>query len=36
QRRIRDRDYIKHHSEEDKMGEQLTIPVPGTPCTGRK
>ena len=29
-------DYIKHQLEEDKMGEQLSIPYPGSPFTGRK
>ncbi|MCA4855832.1 transposase [Escherichia coli] len=29
-------DYIKHQLEEDKMGEQLSIPNPGSPFTGRK
>ena len=29
-------DYIKHQLEEDKMGEQLAIPYPGSPFTGRK
>ncbi|HIE9599669.1 TPA: IS200/IS605 family transposase, partial [Klebsiella pneumoniae] len=29
-------DYIKHQMEEDKMGEQLAIPYPGSPFTGRK
>ncbi|EMD4651316.1 transposase, partial [Salmonella enterica] len=29
-------DYIKHQPEEDKMGEQLSIPYPGSPFTGRK
>ncbi|MBB8495473.1 IS200/IS605 family transposase, partial [Escherichia coli] len=28
--------YIKHQLEEDKMGEQLSIPNPGSPFTGRK
>ncbi|MDO1988751.1 hypothetical protein Q2392_24920, partial [Escherichia coli] len=27
---------IKHQLEEDKMGEQLSIPYPGSPFTGRK
>ncbi|RCO86708.1 IS200/IS605 family transposase, partial [Escherichia coli] len=25
-----------HQLEEDKMGEQLSIPYPGSPFTGRK
>ncbi|EIX4635445.1 TPA: IS200/IS605 family transposase, partial [Escherichia coli] len=29
-------DYIKHQLEEDKMGEQLSIPCPGSPFTDRK
>ncbi len=29
-------EYIKHQLEEDKMGEQLSIPYPGSPFTGRK
>ncbi|EJY1967280.1 hypothetical protein AAF209_004919 [Escherichia coli] len=29
-------DYIKHQFEKDKMGEQLSIPYPGSPFTGRK
>ncbi|WP_224158069.1 IS200/IS605-like element IS200C family transposase [Escherichia coli] len=29
-------DYIKHQLEEDKMGEQLSIPYQGSPFTGRK
>lgn len=29
-------DYTKHQLEEDKMGEQLSIPYPGSPFTGRK
>ncbi|WP_423825638.1 IS200/IS605 family transposase, partial [Salmonella enterica] len=29
-------DYIKHQLEEDKMGEQLSIPYPGSLFTGRK
>ncbi|MCZ5895623.1 hypothetical protein O5269_26445, partial [Escherichia coli] len=29
-------DYIKHQLEVDKMGEQLSIPYPGSPFTGRK
>ncbi|MEW3191968.1 hypothetical protein MZT91_21330 [Escherichia coli] len=29
-------DYIKYQLEEDKMGEQLSIPYPGSPFTGRK
>ncbi|WP_229456682.1 transposase, partial [Escherichia coli] len=29
-------DYIKHQLEEDKMEEQLSIPYPGSPFTGRK
>ena len=29
-------DYIKHQLDEDKMGEQLSIPYPGSPFTGRK
>lgn len=29
-------DYIKHRLEEDKMGERLSIPYPGSPFTGRK
>ncbi|EDJ1003813.1 hypothetical protein GE856_25215 [Salmonella enterica] len=29
-------DYIKHQLEEDKMGEQLSLPYPGSPFTGRK
>ncbi|HCW2164921.1 TPA: IS200/IS605 family transposase, partial [Salmonella enterica subsp. enterica serovar Typhi] len=29
-------DYIKHQLEEDKMGEQLSIPYPSSPFTGRK
>ncbi|EKL9816928.1 IS200/IS605 family transposase, partial [Salmonella enterica] len=28
--------YIKHQLEEDKMGEQLSIPYPGSPFTDRK
>ncbi|WP_234828730.1 transposase, partial [Salmonella enterica] len=28
-------DYIKHQLEEDKMGEQLSIPYPGSLFTGR-
>ncbi|TCD52823.1 IS200/IS605 family transposase, partial [Salmonella enterica subsp. enterica serovar Typhi] len=27
---------IKPQLEEDKMGEQLSIPYPGSPFTGRK
>ncbi|EJA8106631.1 IS200/IS605 family transposase, partial [Salmonella enterica subsp. enterica serovar Cerro] len=27
---------IKHQLEEDKMGEQLSLPYPGSPFTGRK
>ncbi|EBF0274406.1 IS200/IS605 family transposase, partial [Salmonella enterica] len=27
-------EYIKHQLEEDKMGEQLSIPYPGSPFTG--
>ncbi|EQN93016.1 hypothetical protein G701_02649 [Escherichia coli HVH 25 (4-5851939)] len=27
---------MKHQLEEDKMGEQLSIPYPGSPFTGRK
>jgi putative transposase len=30
------RRYIKHQLAEDKMGEQLSIPYPGSPFTGRK
>ncbi|EAA5822305.1 IS200/IS605 family transposase, partial [Salmonella enterica] len=26
----------RHQLEEDKMGEQLSIPYPGSPFTGRK
>jgi putative transposase len=29
-------EYIKHQLEEDKMGEQLSFPYPGSPFTGRK
>ena len=29
-------DYIKHQLAEDKMGEQLSIPYPGSLFTGRK
>ncbi len=29
-------DYIKHQLDEDKMGEQLSIPYPGSPFTGCK
>lgn len=29
-------EYIKHQLEEDKMGEQLSIPYPGSPFTGCK
>ncbi|NCG55248.1 IS200/IS605 family transposase, partial [Serratia fonticola] len=29
-------EYIKHQLEEDKMGEQLSIPYPGSPFTGSK
>ena len=29
-------EYIKHQLAEDKMGEQLSIPYPGSPFTGRK
>ncbi|EKO3940734.1 IS200/IS605 family transposase, partial [Vibrio metschnikovii] len=28
--------YIKHQLEQDKMGEQLSIPYAGSPFTGRK
>ncbi|APW71348.1 transposase [Salmonella enterica subsp. enterica serovar Pomona str. ATCC 10729] len=27
---------MRHQLEEDKMGEQLSIPYPGSPFTGRK
>ncbi|MDW2405819.1 IS200/IS605 family transposase, partial [Vibrio sp. 1262-1] len=27
--------YIKHQLEQDKMGEQLSIPYSGSPFTGR-
>ena len=30
------RGYISHQLEEDKLGEQLSIPYPGSPFTGRK
>ncbi|MCA6943203.1 IS200/IS605 family transposase [Pectobacterium polaris] len=29
-------EYIKHQRDEDKMGEQLSIPYPGSPFTGGK
>ena len=29
-------EYIRHQLEEDKLGEQLTLPHPGNPFTGRK
>ena len=29
-------EYIRHQLEEDKMGEQLALPFPGNPFTGRK
>ena len=29
-------DYIKHHLESDKLGDQLSLPYPGSPFTGRK
>ena len=29
-------DYIKHQLESDKLGEQLSLPYPGSPFTGRK
>ena len=29
-------DYIKHQLSEDKMGDQLKLPYPGNPFTGRK
>ena len=29
-------EYIRHQLEEDKMGEQLSLPFPGNPFTGRK
>ncbi|RKO79961.1 IS200/IS605 family transposase [Pectobacterium parmentieri] len=33
---VRIQEYIKHQLAEDKMGEQLSIPYPGSPFTGRK
>ncbi|HDS1151548.1 TPA: IS200/IS605 family transposase, partial [Pluralibacter gergoviae] len=27
---------IKHQLDQDKLGEQLSIPYPGSPFTGRK
>ena len=30
------REYISRQLEEDKLGEQLSIPYPGSPFTGRK
>lgn len=29
-------EYIRHQIEEDRMGEQLALPFPGNPFTGRK
>ena len=29
-------EYIRHQLEEDRMGEQLSLPYPGSPFTGRK
>ena len=29
-------DYIKHQLESDKLGDQLSLPYPGSPFTGRK
>ena len=31
-----DRQYIRKQLEEDKMGEHLSLPYPGSPFTGRK
>ena len=30
------KEYIKNQLEEDKMGEQLSIPIPGSPFTGSR
>ena len=29
-------EYIRHQLEEDKLGEQLSLPYPGSPFTGRR
>ena len=29
-------EYIRHQIEEDKLGDQLSIPMAGSPFTGRK
>lgn len=29
-------EYIKHQLESDKFGDQLSLPYPGSPFTGRK
>lgn len=29
-------DYIMHQPESDKLGEQLSLPYPGSPFTGRR
>ena len=29
-------EYIKHQLDEDKLGDQLSIPLTGSPFTGRK
>ena len=29
-------EYIRHQIEEDKLGDQLKLPIPGNPFTGRK
>lgn len=29
-------DYIRHQLESDKLGDQLSLPYPGSPFTGRK